>query len=54
MNNGREVPFDLNWLLAMTPPQRPENDMQALMEAAPRRRNSRVKRITADNKRSSS
>jgi hypothetical protein len=54
MNNGREVPFNIDWLLAMSPPERPENDMQALMEAAPRRRNSGVKTITADNKRSSS
>ncbi len=50
--NNRETPFDLNWLISMSPPQRPEDDMQALMEAAPRGRTPGLKAIAADNKRS--
>lgn len=35
MYPGREIPFDIDVLLTMQPKQRPDTDMQALMEAAP-------------------
>lgn len=35
MYDGREVPFIIDALLAKKPKERPETDMQALMETAP-------------------
>jgi DNA-directed RNA polymerase specialized sigma subunit len=32
---GKELPFDMSTLLALTPTGRPESELQAIMEAAP-------------------